>query len=134
MGHTPPQAVTMTIDETSLDFVTLKTESKDSDKWMAAARSIPGLFWLLGEYDGMPIYRQEAQDDPAAPNGRQLYIFAWHGKDPGWYIATSFWTTVAEMNAMADASIIAWSKIPSSGDLAPPSSWHVPVWSKKANW
>ena len=133
-GHVPPQAVTLSISEESLEFIKTKCETKGLSKWMAAARSLPGLYWLLGSYDNMPIYRQEANDDPEAPNSKQLYIFCWNGKEPGWYIATTFWTTNAEMNSLPDGNIIAWSKIPDNGDLAPPGCWHVPLWSKKAYW
>ena len=99
------------------DFESMDAEYKNS------IEVLPGRYWRIGTRGDYPVFRQEVQDDEAAPNRKQLLLHYVETKGAeGWYIGTHL--------DMKKADQFAWA----SGAGSPfPTNLHVPYWSKKAN-
>ena len=85
---------------------------------------IPGVYWKIGELAEWPVFRQEPSD---GINGEELFMH--HIMHEGWFISSMLFTS---HKALQDTSgIVAWAPAV-TGSTEPPTSWHVPFWSKKA--
>ena len=110
----------------SLCMMVLEHANPSTSKQKDAYELLPGRYYKIeNNYNGYPVFRQEACSDTDAPNNRQLFIYysPIQGRT-GWFISEN-------ISCLHDEpSIVAWGAELGHSALPPVDGWHIPVWGK----
>jgi hypothetical protein len=108
-----------------LCMVVLDHAKPITSKQKDAYELLPGRYYKIeNNYNGYPVFRQEACSDDEAPNNRELFMYysPIQGRT-GWFISENI------MCLHDEPSIVAWGGA-EIGTLPPVEGWHIPVWGK----
>ena len=114
----------MVLDDSCCDHLMAQLSEQD----LKMAQALPGIYWLIGEVDCKPAFKQEKTADDNAPNSYELLLFWYGGHEKGWYIAKEFFENNDDYNTAQNGSVVfAWC-----GQSDAPEKVHIPYWTKKA--
>jgi hypothetical protein len=109
-----------------LCMMVLDHANPSTSKQKDAYELLPGRYYKIeNNYNGYPVFRQEACSDADAPNNRELFIYysPIQGRT-GWFISEN-------ISCLHDErSIVAWGAELEHSTLPPVEGWHIPVWGK----
>ena len=96
-----------------------EADETDCKETAQVLEAMQGVFWMIGKYNGAPIYRQPPND---AGFGQQLFLWFSSQDGIGWKCAANFQDEESCPCALTHPS------------NAPPKHWYIPGWNEQVCW